>query len=64
MILNLKSYINKYGDNMKNLWQMQLHPNNSNWDIKEIDKLLLHHSVIGMGNEWKNDRGKASSDIT
>ena len=48
---------------MKNLWQMQLHPDNPNWDIKEIDKLLLYYSVIGMGEGWKNDRGAPSRFI-
>ena len=42
---------------MRNLWQMQLHPGNANWDIKEFDKLILQHSVIGMGDEWDNDGG-------
>lgn len=42
---------------MVNLWQMQLHPGQSDWDIKEIDNILLNYSVIGMGIEWNNDRG-------
>ena len=45
---------------MRNLWQMQLHPGEADWDLKEFDKLILQHSVIGMGNEWKNDRGAPS----
>ena len=36
---------------------MQLHPGQSDWDIKEIDNILLNYSVIGMGIEWDNDRG-------
>ena len=42
---------------MVNLWQMQLHPGQSDWDLKEIDNILLNYSVIGMGIEWDNDRG-------
>ena len=42
---------------MRNLWQMQLHPGNADWDLKEFDKLILQHSVIGMGDEWENDGG-------
>lgn len=42
---------------MANFWQMQLHPGNSGWDIKEVDNLLLNYSVIGMGEEWENDGG-------
>ncbi len=42
---------------MSNLWQMQLHPGNADWDLCEFDKLILTHSVIGMGDEWENDGG-------
>ena len=42
---------------MANYWQMQLHPGNSDWDLKEVDNLLLNYSVIGMGEEWENDGG-------
>lgn len=42
---------------MINFWQMQLHPGEPDWDIKEIDNILLNYSVIGMGEEWENDRG-------
>lgn len=42
---------------MANFWQMQLHPGDSSWDLEEIDNLLLNYSVIGMGEEWENDRG-------
>ncbi len=42
---------------MVNLWQMQLHPGDSSWDLEEIDNLLLNYSVIGMGEEWENDKG-------
>ena len=45
---------------MINFWQMQLHPGDSSWDIKEIDNILLKFSVIGMGIEWDNDRGAPS----
>lgn len=42
---------------MANFWHMQLHPDDSSWNLEEIDNLLLNYSVIGMGEEWKNDRG-------
>lgn len=40
---------------MANYWQMQLHPGNPDWDLKEVDNILLNYSVIGMGEEWEND---------
>lgn len=43
---------------MKNFWHMQLHPDNRDWDLKEIDNILLNHSVIGMGKEWDGDGGE------
>jgi hypothetical protein len=36
---------------------MQLHPGNPSWPIEEVNNLLLKYSVIGMGEEWDNDRG-------
>ncbi|MBP3834661.1 MAG: AAA family ATPase [Prevotella sp.] len=40
---------------MANYWQMQLHPGNPDWDLEEVDNILLNYSVIGMGEEWEND---------
>lgn len=47
-----------YNDkNMANFWQMQVHPGDSNWPLKEVENLLQNYSVIGMGKEWENDGG-------
>ena len=45
---------------MSNFWHMQLHPGDANWDIEELNNILLNCSVIGMGEEWDNDRGAPS----
>ena len=42
---------------MVNFWQMQLHPGNPSWSIEEVNNLLQKYSIIGMGEEWENDRG-------
>lgn len=40
-----------------NFWQMQLHPGNSELDLKEVDNIVQNYSVIGMGEKWDNDGG-------
>lgn len=41
-----------------NYWHMRLHPGDRDMTVEEIWSLIDKYKVIGMGKEWKNDRGQ------
>ena len=40
-----------------NFWNIQLDPGDDKLSFKELKKIVEEFSVIGMGDQWKNDRG-------